>query len=464
MVPKLHKKGSSFKGAAAYLLHDKGRAQTSERVSWTHAQNLALDDPEAAWRIMAATAMDQERLKHQAGIKSTGRKSSDSVLHLTLAWHPEEKGGLSQSEMMRAAQGAIHALGAGEYQALIIAHNDEAHPHLHILINRVHPLDGRMLPSSKEKLNLSRWAENYELERGKIYCDERVRNNEARSRGEYTRCAGVLDRRAYEQMQNWLWRANDNHDHARRIQIRQKADDAFLSQKGRDLVEKHRHSWDALEQKYERIERASQDEARSAAELMVKAVRDAYRPDLQQLRRRHQGEREAFNAREQKLAGRLGNVADSLRRDERDASLGDLFRLLSSRGEREKAFHARQIRERQTLQRAQRKKEKEVKTRIRETAHIRRARHAAEYLGEREHLIKIQNRERQALRRQWRQRSQQCAQEWHDFSNKHSLKDKAKSDFDHASGGYERSKEALKERIRQRLREGRSKDKGRDGR
>ena len=40
MVPRLHAKGTSFKGASAYLLHDKA-ASTSERVAWTDTRNLA---------------------------------------------------------------------------------------------------------------------------------------------------------------------------------------------------------------------------------------------------------------------------------------------------------------------------------------------------------------------------------------------------------------------------------------
>ena len=81
MVPKLHSKGSSFKGAAQYLLHDKDRAQTSERVAWTETRNLAVDDPDLAWRIMAATAMDQARLKAEARVRNSGRKSDKHVLH-----------------------------------------------------------------------------------------------------------------------------------------------------------------------------------------------------------------------------------------------------------------------------------------------------------------------------------------------------------------------------------------------
>ena len=84
MISKIHAKGSSFKGAAAYLLHDKGRVDSDDRVAWIETRNLATDDREIAWRIMAATAMDQARLKEEAGIKKTGRKSDKHVLHVSM--------------------------------------------------------------------------------------------------------------------------------------------------------------------------------------------------------------------------------------------------------------------------------------------------------------------------------------------------------------------------------------------
>lgn len=161
MVPKIIAKGKSFKGAALYLLHDKGRALSSSRVSWVETRNLATDDAHLGWKIMAATALDQERLKQVAGVKATGRRSDKSVLHLSLSWHPDEKGNLTPEEMRRAAIGALKSIGADDRQAIFIAHNDEAHPHLHVLCNRVSPEDGRMLPSSKDHLKLSKWAERY---------------------------------------------------------------------------------------------------------------------------------------------------------------------------------------------------------------------------------------------------------------------------------------------------------------
>jgi len=152
MIPRLHNKGKSFKGAALYLLHDKDYSSSDERVSWTHSINLATQNPDLAWRVMAATAYDQNRLKQEAGIKNTGRKSKDSILHLTLSWHPEENP--SKEEMIHATTSALRALGASDHQALVICHTDEPQSHVHVVVNRISTLDGRMLPSNYEKEKL----------------------------------------------------------------------------------------------------------------------------------------------------------------------------------------------------------------------------------------------------------------------------------------------------------------------
>ena len=242
MVPKLHAKGSSFKGAAAYLLHDKDRADTSERVAWVETRNLAVDDPEAAWRIMAATALDQARLKAEAGVKSTGRKSDKHVLHLSLAWHPDQEP--SREEMAAAADGALKALGAGDRQAMIVAHDDEAHAHVHVLINRVSPEDGKHLPSSNDRLKLSKWAEAYEREGGRIYCEDRVVNNAMRAKGEYVKGPRDVARHVFEAQRAQA--ANDN-DEGRAEIGRQRAKDHALAQRGRNMAALHAQASARLE-------------------------------------------------------------------------------------------------------------------------------------------------------------------------------------------------------------------------
>ena len=199
MVPKLHAKGSSFKGAAAYLLHDKDGAATSGRVAWIETVNLATANPQAAWRVMAATAMDAPRLKEQAGVKRTGRTSKEPVLHLTLSWAPDQTPG--PKEMAGFARRAIKALKADDRQAMIICHTDEKHPHVHVLLNRVSPADGRMLSSSNEKLALSALALAYEKECGAIKCKQRELNADKRKKGEHVRGEKDIPRPEFAAMQ-----------------------------------------------------------------------------------------------------------------------------------------------------------------------------------------------------------------------------------------------------------------------
>lgn len=186
MVPDVAKAGHSFKGAFAYYLHDKrqdpaeAHPDTAERVAWTETRNLATDNPDTAKRIMIATAKSADELKAAAGIKATGRKSSAHVYAYALSWHPDEAGQLDRAEMIRAADASLKVLGAEDHQALIVCHIDRAHPHLHVIVNRVHPDTGKMLSTSNDFRKLSDWANSYERERGKIVTPLREEKRQAR--------------------------------------------------------------------------------------------------------------------------------------------------------------------------------------------------------------------------------------------------------------------------------------------
>ena len=65
------------------------------------------------------------------------------------------------------------------HQALIVSHRD-GQPHVHVIANRVGPESGKAAGLSRSKLKLSKWAERYEREQGKIRCPERERNNRRR--------------------------------------------------------------------------------------------------------------------------------------------------------------------------------------------------------------------------------------------------------------------------------------------
>jgi len=170
VVPTIASSGSSFKGAAAYYLHDK-EADSRERIAWMHTENLVTNDPDRAWKVMAWTANNQSTLKTQAGVRATGRKLQKPVFAFSLSWHPEQTP--DKDHMLAAAKEAAAALDLSEHQTIYVSHNDEPHRHVHVLVNRVHPATGKAATLSKSKERLSAWALAYEKKHGKIYCKAR---------------------------------------------------------------------------------------------------------------------------------------------------------------------------------------------------------------------------------------------------------------------------------------------------
>ena len=177
MVAKVHALGRSFAGVAAYCLHDAPepdegeRAETDERVEWADTRNLA-SRPERAAAQMAATAKAAPELKRLAGGSAAGRKLEKPVLHYTLSWGKDERP--DRAEMNRAAEETLKALGLERHQALIVAHRDKDHPHLHMIANRVNPETGKAAKLGNDRLKLANWAERWERDRGGIKCPERV--------------------------------------------------------------------------------------------------------------------------------------------------------------------------------------------------------------------------------------------------------------------------------------------------
>ena len=187
MIPKINGLGRSFAGVAAYCLHDAPEPgdrspATSERVAWTDTRNLPTIRAERAARLMAATAKAAPDLKRLAGGARGGRKLEKPVLHYSLSWAQDETP--DRREMSRAVDGSLKALGLEGHEALIAAHDDTRHPHVHVIANRVDPETGKAAKLGNSKLRLSRWAEGYEREQGRIRCERRVKNNERRRAGQ----------------------------------------------------------------------------------------------------------------------------------------------------------------------------------------------------------------------------------------------------------------------------------------
>ena len=116
----------SFGALARYLANGR-TGDNPERVAWSTSRNLPTDEPELAGKIMRATAAQNLRV-------------DKPVYHLALSFDPNDV--VDRATMERVADRVIAALKLQEHQVLIVSHGDRDHPHMHLLINRVHPETG----------------------------------------------------------------------------------------------------------------------------------------------------------------------------------------------------------------------------------------------------------------------------------------------------------------------------------
>lgn len=136
--------GSGFGGLARYL-------HSGDRVAWAEARNLPTTDPDLVPAMMRSTAQLSRRVK-------------DPVLHYSISWPEYEQ--LPQEDMLKVADRTLADLGLSEHQAVIVAHDDTAHPHIHVMVNRVHPASGRAWEKWKYKTRLERSLKTLEREMG----------------------------------------------------------------------------------------------------------------------------------------------------------------------------------------------------------------------------------------------------------------------------------------------------------
>lgn len=363
MVPKIHAKGSSFKGCAQYLLHDKD-AETSQRVAWTETRNLATNNPDAAWRVMAHTSYEQDNLKREAGVPNTGRKSKAHVLHFSLSWHQDEADRLTPEEQRSAVDAILNVMGVGDRQVLIVSHNDEPQPHVHVMVNRVSPTDGRMLSSSFEKLKSSRWAQAYEEERGKIYCHERVINNAARDRGEYVRGQKDEARHLFDRRET---AGNDNKKLSAQEAVKRRW--AAFYRKQREQKNDHSAQLTGLAKNAQEGRQQLANDQGKAQAINQQEIRDRYRPEWSSLHHQHQADLAAFEKREAEFMGRFKNAFSMIdfgtlmsrkegNSDGRAATLGEIFKL-GDAGSRLQMLERQQEQREVALLKAQQKEEQQ---------------------------------------------------------------------------------------------------------
>ena len=142
--------GRGFSGLLTYLMRGK-RGDNPERVEWTTTRGLPTDDPNLVAVLMDATASQNRRVEKPA-------------YHVSISLDRGES--LDRAGFERVADRTLRDLGLHQHQALIVAHNDTEHLHIHLMVNRVHPEHGRAWHNSHDFARIERSLRQQERELG----------------------------------------------------------------------------------------------------------------------------------------------------------------------------------------------------------------------------------------------------------------------------------------------------------
>jgi len=179
MNPNIAAAGGCFKGAFLYYMHDP-KALTRDRIAWAETVNMLTIDPDKAWKVMAYTAKHQARLKQAAGVKAT-----KPVMAYSLSWKPGRNP--DREHMREMALQSLSRLGMRDHEALIVAHQDTPHRHVHVIVNRIHPLTGKVANDHRNQTILSDFCDDYAMKHDLNDSPQRRINHAKREAGEYTR-------------------------------------------------------------------------------------------------------------------------------------------------------------------------------------------------------------------------------------------------------------------------------------
>lgn len=399
--------GKSFKGLARYLLHDARQEgelsrTTSERVGWVQSFNLDGASGDAAWRLMAATALSAGDLKEAAGIKK-GKAATNTVYHFALTFPQSDA--LTEDIERRSVEGALKALGLQEYQALAVKHSDTEHQHVHVMVNLINPEngmsaaskqpDGSPSPLSNSQRKLATWAARFERENGLEVTEGRLANANKRAQGEQVD-ARRKSRPAYERDKK-----EGQDDRFRWLKERQEQTAAALTAEGRQMTDRHKLEWDGVKAAYTDEKRAMAKEKDRTIPRTIERIKDEHKPIWGALFMRHRSEKQDFDRDEKSPFGRLWHAAAVVRdRAETGDFIGGIVAALSSderravmlkQHDRERARIGLQIRTRITAE--------VEKIRDDHAGALVQARHR--FMSECDDLRKRQDEAREALRQQW---------------------------------------------------------------
>ncbi|WP_295795903.1 relaxase/mobilization nuclease domain-containing protein [Mucilaginibacter sp.] len=145
MIAKIPKPGKSFGGCIEYNVLKK-------EAAILYADGVRIDKTA---HIIADFNMQR---KMNPGL-------GQAVGHISLSWSLEDKDKLNDEKMVSIAKEYLQKMKIQDTQLLIVKHKDRAHPHIHIVYNRVNN-EGKTIPDSFQHLKNIKISKDLTLKHG----------------------------------------------------------------------------------------------------------------------------------------------------------------------------------------------------------------------------------------------------------------------------------------------------------
>jgi hypothetical protein len=419
-------RGTSFKGALLYVLHDPG-ADTANRVGFVELRNLATDNADRAWREMMTLCEAADDLKRQAGIKATGRKLEKPVYAFSLNWHQDDHP--TPEHMRETALSALQTLGMENLQAVIVEHTDTAHRHVHIIVNLVDPDTGKAVSVSNDEHKLDRWADDYEVTWGVIRSPDRRAKFEALDNGRKPPKRPTQAQSREEWLAIRKAKGEQAKAHAAEIHATFAARFAALKESQNLAYEARRAESDRLWKTYQGDRKAIRDRYQPFIDAIYKSKRKApphphteqalrdleETAEWKELGRQQFKQRRAFNARERSLLGVVSNAVRLHYAQTNPKARPSFLWLLVSRNARQQQFQQQQEGQKQALRSRQRTRRKARADTLRAACRAEQARLAENFLDKRKDLQARHARETAAQKAARRDLAVERDQTWAEY-------------------------------------------------
>ncbi|MDX1997974.1 MAG: relaxase/mobilization nuclease domain-containing protein, partial [Thermoanaerobaculia bacterium] len=144
------RRGESFRKLGQYLLRG-GESRDSDRVAWTSSRHLPTPFAPQAVDFMESTSQQFKDV-------------DKPVYHLSLSLAPGEH--LTPEQWQPVIDKVLGDLGLQNHQALVVAHRDRGHEHVHVMVNRVNVATGELWFGRFDYATIERSLRSIERELG----------------------------------------------------------------------------------------------------------------------------------------------------------------------------------------------------------------------------------------------------------------------------------------------------------